>query len=278
MSKKVSQFTTIIEANSHPKEYFKDLFRYRELFYFFAWRDILIRYKQTLLGVIWVLVRPLINMLVFAFVFGYIAHLPSGPIDYHLFILAGMLPWQLFAACLVDTSNCLLANSLMLSKVYFPRIILPISYILVNTVDFFISLTFILLLFAVLKVISYGTLLVLPLLIVLSFSLCLGAGLWLAALTVCYRDVRFLMPFIVQFGMFISPVGYSGFLVPESWRWIYFLNPMAGIIEGFRWCFFGVYQPDLPIALIISVCITGALLVTGFSFFRKMERVFADII
>ncbi|WP_068470759.1 ABC transporter permease [Candidatus Protochlamydia phocaeensis] len=278
MSKKSLEFNLIIDSSRVQKEYLKDLFRYRELFYFFAWRDILVRYKQTFLGVAWALIRPLLNMAVFAFVFGKVANLASDHINYPLFILAGMLPWQLFASCLIETSNSLVNNAPMISKVYFPRMILPISYILVNFVDFAISLAMLLFLFLVTGSFQHWTILLLPAFIGLTLILCLGTSLWLAAITVRFRDFRFIVPFIVQFGMFISPVGYGSFLVPEPWRWLYFLNPMAGIIEGFRWCCFGAYHADLPAALAISCLVNAVLLVTGFRYFRKMERIFADII
>jgi lipopolysaccharide transport system permease protein len=254
MAKKNTEFSIVVEANSTQKEYYKDLFRYRELFYLLAWRDIVVRYKQTFLGILWALIRPLLNMTVFAFVFGKIANLPSGHVSYPLFVLAGMLPWQLFAGCLVDTSNSLLNNAPMISKIYFPRLILPVTHIMVHCVDFFISLLLLLL------------------------CLCLGTSLWLSAATVRYRDVRFIVPFLVQFGVFISPVGYSSFLLPETWRWLYFCNPMAGIIEGFRWCCFGIYHPELPLAIALSCLVNIGLLLTGFRFFRKIERVLSDII
>jgi len=226
----------VIDANRIQKEYFKDLFRFRELFYFFAWRDILVRYKQTYLGILWGLIRPLLNMAIFAFVFGKVANLSSDKVSYPLFILAGMVPWQLFASCLLETSNSLVNNAPMISKVYFPRMILPVSYIIVNSIDFLISLGLLFILFIATGAAWPPTLLFLPVFIFLVLLLCLGASLWMAAITVRYRDFRFIVPFVTQFGMFISPVGYGSFLVPEGWRWLYFINPMAGLIEGFRWC------------------------------------------
>lgn len=277
MSKK-DEFQIVIDSNRTNQEYLKDLFRFRELFYFLAWRDIVVRYKQTFLGVIWALVRPLINMAVFAFIFGKIANLASDHINYPLFVLAGMLPWQLFAGCLVDASESLVSNAHMISKIYFPRLILPISDIMVHFVDFLISLSMLLFIFLITGQLDHWTLLGLPLFIALTLLLCAGTGLWLAASTVRYRDFRFIVPFLVQFGLFISPVGYSSFLLPATWRWLYFLNPMAGIIEGFRWCCFGIYHADLPLAIMLSCCMTMGLLITGFCYFRKMERVLADII
>ena len=278
MFKKNVNNQIIIDANQIQAEYFNDIYRFRELFYFLAWRDLLVRYKQTALGIVWALIRPMLNMAVFAFVFGKIAHLPSNNVSYPLFILAAMIPWQLFANCLVDTSQSLVNNAPMISKVYFPRIILPISHILVHCVDFLISLTFLFILLAFAGYFSHWELLALPAFVFLNLVLCLGTSLWLAAASVRYRDFRFIIPFIVQFGVFISPVGYSSFLIPEAWRWIYFLNPMAGIIEGFRWSCFGIYNPELPLAIALSCAVNMVILITGFKFFRKMERVFADII
>jgi lipopolysaccharide transport system permease protein len=277
MSNKSKEFNIIIDPKSVQKEYFKDLFRYRELFYFFAWRDIVVRYKQTFLGVAWSLIRPLLNMAVFVLIFGKIANLATTHVNYPLFILAGMLPWQLFSNSIVDTSNSLISNASMISKVYFPRIILPVSHILVNFIDFGISFTMLMVLF-IFAGVYHWTFVFIPIFILLTLVLCLGASLWLAAITVRYRDFRFIVPFLVQFGMFLSPVGYSSFLVPESWRWLYFLNPMAGIIEGFRWCCFGEYHDFLPFAVAMSCVFNAVLLVSGFRFFRKMERIFADII
>lgn len=276
--KKDSEFHIVIDSKQVQKQYFKDLIRYRELFYFLAWRDIIVRYKQTALGIIWALIRPLLNILIFTFVFSKVANLPSDHINYSLFVFAGMLPWQLFASCLIDTSNSLLNNVSMISKVYFPRIILPVSHIIVHFIDFLISLVLLFFLFFFSGYLNDWTILGLPFFILLTLVFCLGASLWLAAATVRYRDVRFIVPFLVQFGVFISPVGYSSFLLPESWRWLYFLNPMAGIIEGFRWCCFGVYHADLPLALTLSCLVNVGLLVTGFRFFRRMECIFADII
>ncbi|MBA3721052.1 MAG: ABC transporter permease [Parachlamydiaceae bacterium] len=278
MSKKQAEFEILIDSNRIQREYFKDLYRYRELFYFFAWRDILVRYKQTILGIAWAVIRPLLYMAVFVLIFGKIAHLETTEVNYPLFILAGMLPWQLFTSCLIDSSNCLVINASLISKVYFPRIILPFNHIIVSFVDFFISLGMLFFLMIFVGSFDHWSILLLPEFLFLTFALCLGSSLWLSALTVRYRDFRFIVPFIMQFGMFISPVGYSSSLVPSSWQWVYFLNPMVGIIEGFRWCCFGTVEPHLPLAVGLSVVISSIILVTGFFYFRKMERIFADII
>lgn len=273
-----SKFDIIIDPKQIQAEYLKDLFRYRELFYFFALRDILVRYKQTALGVVWALIRPLLNMAVFTIVFGKLAHLSSGNVNYSLFVLTGLLPWQLFASCLNDTSGSLINNAQMISKVYFPRVILPMSHILVNFVDFLISMAFLMVLFAFTGYLTQWTLVFLPILVALTVVLCIGSSLWLAAVTVRYRDFRFIIPFIIQFGMFVSPVGYGSFIIPETYRWLYYLNPMAGIIEGFRYCCFGISPPDLGLALGLSCLVNVFFLISGFRFFRKMERIFADIL
>ena len=278
MFKKYDNCQITIDTNNLQKEYFKDLFRFRELFYFFAWRDLLVRYRHTLLGIIWILLRPVINMSIFAFVFGKIAHLGSNDVNYPLFVLVGLLPWQLFSISLVDCSSCLIQNASIISKMYFPRIILPISQVIVNLVDFSVSIGMLFFLFLILGIFNFWPLLFFPLFVCLTLALCLGTGFWIAAINIRFRDFRMIVPFLLQFGLFISPVGYSSFLVPQSVRYLYFLNPLAGIIEGFRWSCFGIFHADLPIALSLSIAITSLLLVTGFNYFRRMERVLADII
>ncbi len=266
----------IIEANRIQKEYLKDIYRYRELLYFFAWRDLLVRYKQAFFGVTWALLRPLLNMAVFAFLFGRIAKFPSGDISYPLFVLAAMLPWQLFANSIIDTCNSLVNNATLVSKVYFPRMLIPLSQIIVQYLEFAITMGLLLLLGAFFGGIDLLTLLAFPFALILLTLLCMGIGFWLSALTVQYRDFRIVVPFVVQFGMFLSPVGYGTFLVPEEWRLLYFLNPMVGIIDSFRWVFFGISYPMMEYSVIFSTVITGLLLVSGYRYFRKMERTFAD--
>jgi lipopolysaccharide transport system permease protein len=278
MFKSNSRPALIIAPDRIQKEYVKDLFRFRELFYFMAWRDIVVRYKQTFLGVLWAIVRPLITMSVFAFVFGKVAKLQSEDISYPLFVLSGILPWTLFANSIVDTSNSLILHSNMISKIYFPRVILPVSVIMAHCVDFFISLAVFLPVVFLTGLLPGWHAAALPAFIMMGLLFCTGAGMWLSAISVRYRDFRFLVPFLVQFGVFISPVGYSSFLVSDAYRWLYFLNPMAGIIEGFRWSCFGIWHPDLPLAVALSCAVNGALFISGFRFFRKMETVCADII
>lgn len=255
--------------------YFKILYEYRELFYFFAWRDILVRYKQAFFGIAWALVRPILTMLVFAFLFGKVAHLPSDGINYSLFVLAGMLPWQLFSASSIDTCNSLIINPNLISKVYFPRIVIPVSQIIVNLVDFLIGLFFLLAIMPFYENIKI-TILALPFLILLCFILCVGTGLWLSALTIKYRDFKLIAPFFVQFGVFVSPVGYGSFIIADKWQWLYSLNPIVGIIDGFRWAFFGVSHPYFLYSITISIIISVLITITGFLYFRKMEQTFAD--
>jgi lipopolysaccharide transport system permease protein len=278
MLNKSGEFNIVIASGGTNKQYVKELFHYRELFYFFAWRDIVVRYKQTVLGVLWAILRPLINMAVFVLVFGKIARLGSTEVNYPLFVLSGLLPWQLFTTALIDGSSSLVNGAPIISKVYFPRIILPFTSMVVGFVDFLISLTMFFVLASLLGAFSGWTFLSMPVFIFLTLTLCLGTSLWISALTVRYRDLRFLVPFVVQFGIFISPVGYSSFLLPQSYLVPYFLNPMVGIIEGFRWCCLGVYHPDLPLAVAISSFVNMILLITGFRYFRKIETTLADII
>ena len=266
----------LIDATHAEKEYLKNLFQFRELLYFFAWRDILVRYKQAFFGVAWALFRPLLNMLVFAFLFGRLANFSSENVNYPLFVLAAMLPWQLFSNSVVDTCNSLINQSALISKVYFPRMMIPLSQILVHYLEFGITTVLLLILGMVFGQINYWTILTLPFMVLLLTILCVGIGLWLSALTVAYRDFRIIVPFFVQFGMFISPVGYGTFIISETWRWVYFLNPMAGIIDGFRWAFFGISYPMMEYSIIFSAIISCGILISGFHYFRTMERTFAD--
>lgn len=276
MSHKSPESLLVIEAGSEQKQYLKDLRDFRELFFFFAWRDILVRYKQAFFGVAWALIRPLLTMAMFTLIFGYIANLPSDNVNYALFVLAGMLPWQLFSSALVDTSNSLLNQVHLISKVYFPRMVIPAAQIMVHLLDFAVGFALLLILVVAMGSLSLSHLIFVPLFIALAIALCLGSGLWLSALTVKYRDFRFIVPFVAQFGMFISPVGYGSFVIPEKWSWFYFLNPMAGIIDGFRWALFGLWYERMGWSISFSVSITAILLYTGFRYFRKMEHTFAD--
>lgn len=268
----------IIEAGRTEKQYWKDLWRYRELFYFLAWRDILVRYKQTVIGVAWALIRPFLTMIVFSVVFGKLANLPNEGAPYPILVFAALLPWQLFATALSSCSESLLGNANLISKVYFPRLIVPTSAVIVSFVDFMISGIILLGLMAWYNFIPDWRILTLPLFIAIAFAAALGGGLWLAALNVKYRDFRYIVPFIVQFGLYISPVGFSSTIVPEQWRLLYSLNPMVGVIDGFRWAILGgeahLYIPGFA----LSLALVGVLLVSSIWYFRKTERTFADVI
>jgi lipopolysaccharide transport system permease protein len=268
----------VIEAGHSESRYWKDLWRYRELFYFLAWRDILVRYKQTVIGIVWALIRPFLTMLVFTFVFGNLAKLPSGSVPYPVLVFAGLLPWQFFSSALSESSSSLVNSSNLIAKIYFPRIIIPGSAIIVSLVDFLISGCFLIVLMVWYGIVPGWNILLLPIFIIITFIAALGAGLWLSALTVKYRDFRFVVPFLVQFGLYISPVGFSSAIVPEQWRWLYSLNPMVGVIDGFRWALLGgEYQLYWP-GFILSNCLLVLLFVSGIWYFRKTERTFADII
>ncbi len=269
----------IIEAGRTESQYWKDLWRYRELFYFLSWRDILVRYKQTTIGIAWALIRPFLTMLVFTVVFSNLAKLPSeGNAPYPILVFAALLPWQFFSNALSECSLSLITNSNLISKVYFPRLIVPASSVIVSFVDFLISGMILLALMAWYNFVPDWRILTLPLFIVIAFAAAMGGGLWLAALNVEYRDFRYIVPFIVQFGLYVSPVGFSSSRVPQQWRLLYSLNPMVGVIDGFRWAILRgeskIYWPGLT----LSVGLVVLFLASGIWYFRKMERTFADVI
>jgi len=268
----------VMEAGRPEKQYWKDIWRYRELFYFLAWRDILVRYKQTVIGIAWALIRPFLTMVVFTVVFGNLAKLPSEGAPYPILVFSAMLPWQFFANSLSECSNSLIANANLVSKVYFPRLVVPTSAVVVSFVDFMISGMILLALMAWFNFVPSWRILTLPLFIIIAFAASTGAGLWLCSLNVKYRDFRYIVPFIVQFGLYISPVGFSSSIVPEQWRLLYSLNPMVGVIDGFRWAILGgeskLYLPGFALSLVLVVL----LFFSGIWYFRKMERTFADVI
>jgi len=268
----------IIEAGHTERNYWRDLFRYRELFYFLAWRDVLVRYKQTVIGVLWAVIRPLLTMIVFTLVFGRIAKLPAEGVPYPVMVFAAMLPWQLFATSLTEGSASLISNANLISKVYFPRLIIPASAVIVSSVDFAISMVLLVLLMMFYHVWPSWPLLALPVFTALALLASAGAGVWLAALNVKYRDFRYVVPFIVQFGLYISPVGFSSSIVPEKWRTLYSLNPMVGVIDGFRWSISGGNTSFPQQSLTLSLITAALVLATGIWYFRKTERTFADII
>ena len=234
----------ILEPGRAEKNYWADLWRYRELFLILAWRDIAVRYKQTIIGVAWAVLRPLLTMVVFTVIFGSLAKLPSdGDAPYTLLVFAGMLPWSLFATALGDASNSLINNANLITKVYFPRIIMPAAAVISAFVDFLISFIILLGLLVWYKFVPSWQILWLPLFVLVALLASLGPGLWITALNVKYRDFRYIIPFLVQFGLYVSPVGFSSQVVPENWRLLYSLNPMVGVIDGFRWCVLGGGSP-----------------------------------
>jgi lipopolysaccharide transport system permease protein len=268
----------VIEAGRTERHYWKDLWRYRELFYFLAWRDILVRYKQTAIGIAWALIRPLLTMVVFVFVFGKVAKLPSDGVPYPIFDFAALLPWQFFANAFAEAGNSLISNANMISKVFFPRLVVPASAVIVGLVDFLISGVLLAGSMLWYGVVPDWRIAALPLFLVLAVATAMGAGLWIAALNVQYRDFRYIIPFVVQFGLYVSPVGFSSAIVPEQWRLLYSLNPMVGVIDGFRWAILGgesqLYWPGVALSLVLVLAIT----ITGFLYFRKVEKHFADVI
>jgi lipopolysaccharide transport system permease protein len=274
----MSQQELVIEAGRSERQYWRDLWRYRELFYMLAWRDVAVRYKQTAIGLVWALIRPFLTMVVFTVVFGSLAKLPSGGAPYPILVFSAMLPWQFFANALSECSNSLISNSNLISKVYFPRLVIPASAVIVSFVDFMISGMILLGLMIYFNFVPDWRILTLPLFTLIAFAASTGMGLWLAALNVEYRDFRYIVPFIVQFGLYISPVGFSSSIVPEKWRMIYSLNPMVGVIDGFRWAILGkdaaIYMPGF----VVSIGIVILLFFSGIWYFRKMERRFADVI
>jgi homopolymeric O-antigen transport system permease protein len=273
------RFDLLIEAGRGAKNYWRDLWRYRELFYFLAWRDILVRYKQTAIGIAWALVRPFLTMLVFTFIFSRVAKLPApGSVPYALLVFAAMLPWQFFSTALSEASNSLIGNSNVISKVYFPRLIVPAGSVITSFVDFLITLGLMAGMMVWYGFLPDWRLLTLPLFMALAFGSAFGAGLWLCALNVRYRDFRYIVPFIVQFGLYLSPVGFSSNIVPEGMRLIYALNPMVGVIDGFRWALLRGQSPLAGYALIASILVTSVLCLSGIWYFRRTEKTFADII
>lgn len=267
---------TYIQAGKANRMYLRDLWEYRELFWILAQRDILVRYKQTIIGLVWALIQPLMTLVVFTVVFGKIAHLSSGSVPYILMVTAGTLPWQFFAGTVNSGGGALLGNQGLISKVYFPRLIIPCSAMVVNLVDFGVSCVI-----AVVLCICYGyvpcwQIIFVPFFLLLCILLALGAAYFSASLNVKYRDFRYVVPFLLQAGMYLSPVGFSTELIPEKWRLLYSLNPMAGIIDGIRWCLFG--NPLSWYSLGSAIFFAVAMFVVGIYMFRRMETEFADFI
>lgn len=271
--------TLVLEAGRADRQYWRDLWRYRELFFILAWRDVAVRYKQTVIGLAWAFVRPFMTMVVFTIVFGKIAKLPSeGAAPYAVMVFAGLLPWTLFASVLSDASTSIVGSSNLISKVYFPRLIVPLSTILVALIDFLVSLVILAGLLLWYGVVPGWQILLLPVFVLLALLCSIGPALWAAAVLVKYRDFRFIIPFVTQIGLYISPVGFSGKIVPEQWQLLYSLNPMVGIIDGFRWCILGGDSPIQGPGFVIGIVVTFILLWWGIRSFRRTERAFADLI
>lgn len=255
----------------------KELWEFRELFYFLAWRDIKVRYKQTALGASWAILQPLLAMLIFTLIFGILAKIPSDGLPYPLFAYSALLPWQLFVYALTQSSNSLIENARLISKVYFPRLVVPLASVVAGVVDFFIAFSILILLMFYYGVVPTWGVLALPFFLILALGAAMSVGLWMSALNVKYRDVRYTVPFLAQAWMFATPIVYPSSMIPEAWRWLYGLNPMAGVVEGFRWALLGTNILHLPLILVSAgVVVIG--LVGGLYYFKRMEKMFADLV
>jgi lipopolysaccharide transport system permease protein len=256
---------------------FTELLEYRELLYFLVWRDIKVRYKQTVLGAGWAVIQPFFTMIVFSIFFGWLAGIPSDGVPYPVFAYAALVPWTFFANALAHASNSLVEHEHMLTKVYFPRLLIPMAAVFAGLVDFIIAFCILILFILYYGLIPTLAIWTLPLFVLMATATALGVGLWLAALNVQYRDVRYVVPFLVQFWLFATPIAYPSSLVPEQWRALYGLNPMAGVVEGFRWALLGQADPPTGL-LIVSVLVVLAVLMGGLYYFRRMEDTFADVV
>jgi lipopolysaccharide transport system permease protein len=269
----------IIEPGLAERHYWRDIWRYRELFWVLAWRDVSVRYKQTVIGLAWALIQPIATMLVFVIVFGNLAKLPTeGAAPYALLVYSGLLPWQLFSTSLTGASGSLIGNANLISKVYFPRLIVPTSAVAVSFVDFLISFVILVALMLWYQFMPSWQILTLPVFVVMAFLASLGPGLWITALNVKYRDFRYIIPFIVQFGLYVSPVGFSSAVVPSEWRLLYSINPIVGVIDGFRWAILGGESQLYIPGFLLSWGVIAFFLWLGLYQFRKMEKSFADLI
>jgi lipopolysaccharide transport system permease protein len=269
----------VIEPGRSERRYWHDLWRYRELFAVLAWRDVSVRYKQTVIGAAWALIRPFLTMVVFTVIFGKLAKLPSdGAVPYALMVYAGMLPWSFFATAVSDASNSLISNANLISKIYFPRLIVPMASVMVAFVDFLISFAIFVALMVWYQFMPGWQILLLPIFTAVAFVASFGVGVWITALNVKYRDFRYVIPFIVQFGLYVSPVGFSSSIVPDQWRLLYSLNPMVGVIDGFRWCLLGGESPINWPGFGLSLAVAASFLWLGIRRFRATEKSFADLI
>lgn len=275
---KLGEFDIIIEPNKTTSDFLYELVKFRELFVFMALRDILVRYKQTVIGVAWSVIRPLMSMVIFTVIFGRVAKLPSEGVPYPIMVFSALLPWQYFANSMQSASESFLRASTMISKIYFPRIILPTSSVLVSAVDFGISFILLCILMLIYRFTPSPMMILLPVFFIPATTTALGIGYFFSALGVRYRDFKHIMPFIVQFGLYVSPVGFSSSVIPDKWRLLYSVNPMVGVIDGFRWCIQGTSSSLYLPGFIISIVMSTLVFWYGLKYFRKTERTFADYI
>jgi lipopolysaccharide transport system permease protein len=269
----------VLSANAkRGAGYWQDLWRARELLLFLAWRDVLVRYKQATFGILWAVLRPVMTTLVFTLVFGKIARLPAGDIPYALLVLSGMAPWFYFSSTIGECGNSLVANASLITKVYFPRLVVPIGTVLANLIDLAVTCVLIGVLLLIYGVGLKWSMLLIPVILLTLVVLSVGVGLWISAVNAKYRDVQFVLPFMITFGLYLSPVGFSSSVVPEAWRWLYNLNPMVGVIDGFRWMLFGDAYIFQWVTLAYSFGVAIVLVFTGISFFRSVERELVDLL
>lgn len=274
-----SERMIVLEPGRAERNYWRDLWHYRELFAILAWRDVSVRYKQTVIGVAWALIRPFLTMVVFTVIFGHLAKLPSdGAVPYPILVFTGMLPWFLFSGILSEASNSLVGNANLISKVYFPRLVIPTSTAVVALVDFAINFSMLALLMVWYEFLPNWQIVFLPAFILMAVLASLGPALWITALNVKYRDFRYVIPFIIQFGLYVSPVGFSSAVVPEKWRLLYSLNPVVGVIDGFRWCLLGGGSQIYLQGFALSLGVIAFFLWFGIRYFRATERTFADMV
>lgn len=273
------EVTLVLEAGRAEQHYWRDLWRYRDLFLILAWRDVSVRYKQTLIGVAWAVLRPFLTMIVFTVVFGRLANLPTdGDAPYALLVFAGMLPWTLFSSALTGAADSMIASSQLVGKVYFPRMIIPVATVVTALIDFVISLSILAAVMAWYRFAPGWQILLLPAFVVLALLASIGPGLWIAALNMKYRDFRYLLPFLVQIGLYVCPVGFSSAVIPQQYRFLYSINPMVGIIDGFRWSILGGSSPLYLPGFLLSLAVVAFFLWLGISRFRATEKSFADLI
>jgi lipopolysaccharide transport system permease protein len=270
--------TVVGPSRTWPSLGIRELWEYRELLYFLVWRDVKVRYKQTVLGVAWAVLQPVLTMLVFSVFLGALVRVPSDGLPYPVFAYAALLPWQLFAHTITECGNSLVANQQLITKVYFPRLVIPIAAVLAGLVDFAVAFTVLIGLMVYYGIPLTAAVLSLPVFLLLTVAVALGVGLWLAALNVQYRDVRYTLPFLTQLWLFATPVAYPTSLVPESGRWLYALNPMVGVVEGFRWALVGAGRAVGSGPLMVSALATVLVLAGGVAYFRRMEHTFADLV